>query len=186
MGRAPASLFFLETLNLKLETTKVMKYFTISEMLYSPTAVKRGIWNGCTRKEEDNLEALVDNVLDPLRERYGKAVHVSSGYRCPQLNTLIHGALQSQHLTGEAADIYTDAGPQGNLELARIIVALGRFDQVILENVPGTSLMPQWVHVSWKAPSTSSGHGATNRRQILKKVMGSNSYLVIGKEVLGL
>ena len=158
-----------------------MKHFTMSEMLYSPTAVKRGIWNGCTRKEEDNLEALVDNVLDPLRERYGKAVHVSSGYRCPQLNTLIHGALQSQHLAGEAADIYTDTGPQGNLELARIIVALGRFDQVILENVPGTSLMPQWVHVSWKRPSAG-----LNRRQILKKVMGSNSYLVIGKEVLGL
>ena len=92
-----------------------MKYFTISEMLYSPTAVKRGIWNGCDREKEDNLEALVDNVLDPVRTRYGKAVHVSSGYRCEQLNTLIHGALGSQHLRGEAADIYTDAGPQGNL-----------------------------------------------------------------------
>lgn len=98
-----------------------------------------------------------------------------------ELNTLIHGALQSQHLAGEAADIYTDAGPQGNLELARIIVALGHFDQVILENVPGTSLMPQWVRVSWKRPSVG-----LNRRQILKKVMGPNSYLVIGKEVLGL
>lgn len=156
-----------------------MKYFTMSEMLYSPTAVKRGIWNGCSRKEEDNLEALVVNVLDPLRERYGRAVHVSSGYRCQQLNTLIHGALQSQHLAGEAADIYTDAGPQGNLELARIIVALGRFDQVILENVPGTSLMPQWVHVSWK-------RSGANRGEIRKKVMGSNSYPIIGKEVLGI
>lgn len=57
-----------------------MKYFTISEMLYSPTAVKRGIWNGCDREKEDNLEALVDNVLDPVRTRYGKAVHVSSGW----------------------------------------------------------------------------------------------------------
>ena len=85
-----------------------MKYFTVSEMLYSPTAVKRGIWNGCDREKEDNLEALVDNVLDPVRTRYGKAVHVSSGYRCEQLNKLIHGALGSQHLRGEAADIYTD------------------------------------------------------------------------------
>ena len=80
-----------------------MKYFTVSEMLYSPTAVKRGIWNGCDREKEDNLEALVDNVLDPVRTRYGKAVHVSSGYRCEQLNKLIHGALGSQHLRGEAA-----------------------------------------------------------------------------------
>ena len=146
-----------------------MKYFTMSEMLYSPTAVKRGIWNGCDREKEDNLEALVDNVLDPVRARYGKAVHVSSGYRCPQLNTLIHGALGSQHLHGEAADIYTDAGPQGNLELARLIIAGGKFDQVILENVPGTSLMPQWVHVSWK-------RGGGNRGEIRKKVAGSSQY----------
>ena len=146
-----------------------MKWFTISEMLYSPTAVKRGIWNGCDRDKEDNLVALVDNVLDPVRTRYGKAVHVSSGYRCQQLNTLIHGALESQHLKGEAADIYTDAGPQGNLELAKLIIASGKFDQVILENVPGTSLMPQWVHVSWK-------RNGVNRGEIRKKVMGSSSY----------
>ena len=146
-----------------------MKWFTISEMLYSPTAVKRGIWNGCDRDKEDNLVALVDNVLDPVRTRYGKAVHVSSGYRCQQLNTLIHGALESQHLKGEAADIYTDAGPQGNLELAKLIIASGKFDQVILENVPGTSLMPQWVHVSWK-------RSGVNRGEIRKKVMGSSSY----------
>ena len=146
-----------------------MKWFTISEMLYSPTAVKRGIWNGCDRDKEDNLVALVDNVLDPVRTRYGKAVHVSSGYRCQQLNTLIHGALESQHLKGEAADIYTDAGPQGNLELAKLIIASGKFDQVILENVPGTSLMPQWVHVSWKRIGV-------NRGEIRKKVMGSSSY----------
>ena len=116
-----------------------------------------------------NGEALVDNVLDPVRTRYGKAVHVSSGYRCQQLNTLIHGALESQHLKGEAADIYTDAGPQGNLELAKLIIASGKFDQVILENVPGTSLMPQWVHVSWK-------RNGVNRGEIRKKVMGSSSY----------
>ena len=146
-----------------------MMYFTISEMLYSPTAVKRGIWNGCDRDKENNLVALVDNVLDPARQKYGKAVHVSSGYRCPQLNTLIHGALESQHLKGEAADIYTDAGPQGNLELAKVIIASGRFDQVILENVPGTSLMPQWIHVSWK-------RNGRNRGEIRKKVIGSSSY----------
>lgn len=80
----------------------------------------------------------------------------------------------------EAADIYTDAGPQGNLELARVIVALGRFDQLILENVPGNQLLPQWLHVSWK-------QSGTNRREIRKKVAGSPSYPVLSrKEVMGL
>ena len=147
----------------------IMRYFTISEMLYSPTAVKRGIWNGCDRNQEDNLVALVDNVLDPARQKYGKAVHVSSGYRCQQLNSLIYGALQSQHLQGEAADLYTDAGPKGNLELARLIIASGKFDQVILENVPGTSLLPDWVHVSWK-------RNGRNRGEVRKKVAGSSQY----------
>ena len=146
-----------------------MKWFTISEMLYSPTAVKRGIWNGCNRDTENNLEALGVNVLDPARQQYGKVVHVSSGYRCPQLNTLVHGALESQHLRGEAADIYTDEGPQGNLELAKVIVRLGKFDQIILENVPGTSLMPQWIHVSWR-------RDGRNRGEVRKKVIGSSSY----------
>lgn len=146
-----------------------MKYFTISEMLYSHTAVKRGIWNGCNREQEDNLVALVDNVLDPARQRYGRVIHVNSGYRCLQLNTLIHGALQSQHLQGEAADLTTDAGPQGNLELAKVIIGLGHFDQLILENVPGTSLMPQWLHVSWR-------RNGRNRGEIRKKVAGCSQH----------
>lgn len=157
-----------------------MRYFTISEMLHSDTAVARKIWNGCGRTEEDNLIGLIENVLEPARIKYGRAIHVSSGYRCPELNKVIHGASQSQHLRGEAADIYTDAGPQGNLELARIIVALGRFDQLILENVPGTNLLPQWLHVSWK-------RSGVNRKEVRKKVVGSLSYPIVGrKEVLGL
>lgn len=156
-----------------------MKYFTISEMLHSPTAVARKIWNGCGRTEEDNLTALIENVLEPTRERYGKAIHVSSGFRCPQLNSLIHDATQSQHLRGEAADIYTDAGPVGNLEVARLIIASGCFDQVILENVPGNQLLPQWIHVSWKRLGA-------NRREIRKKVIGSNSYRVLTRKEVGL
>lgn len=152
-----------------------MKYFTISEMIHSRTAVERKIWNGCRRAEEDNLTALAEQVLDPARERYGRKVKVNSGYRCVELNNVIHGATGSQHLRGEAADLTTEAGPQGNLELARIIVALGRFDQLILENVPGTNLLPSWIHVSWKR---SGG----NRGQILKKVMGSSTYVPVKSE----
>ncbi len=152
-----------------------MKFFTISEMLYSATAVKRGIWNGCSRTQEDNLEALGDNVLDPARRKYGRPIHISSGYRCAMLNSIIHGAHLSQHMNGEAADIYTDEGPQGNLELARIIVREGRMDQLILEEVPGTSLTPNWVHVSWK-------RNGLNRGEILKKVIGTNAYKRVTRE----
>ena len=64
--------------------------------------------------------------------------------------------------------------------LARLIIAGGRFDQVILENVPGTSLMPQWVHVSWK-------RGGGNRQEIRKKVAGCSQHpLLTAAEVRGL
>lgn len=146
-----------------------MKWFTMSEMIHSNTAVERKIWNGASREQELNLTALVEQVLDPARERYGRRVTVSSGFRCKELNALVRGATNSQHLAGEAADLQTDAGPQGNLELAKIIIALGRFDQLILEHVPGQNLLPQWVHVSWKRQGN-------NRHQILKKVVGSSGY----------
>lgn len=63
--------------------------------------------------------------------------------------------------------------------MARLIIASGRFNQVILENVPGNQLLPQWIHVSWK------GLGA-NRREMRKKVTGSNSYPVLTRKEVGL
>jgi len=87
-----------------------MRYFTISEMLRSDTALKMGIWNGANLEHEENMRALVENVLDPLRARYGHPIYVSSGYRCPKLNNAVNGAINSQHMRGEAADIYAGLG----------------------------------------------------------------------------
>ena len=49
-----------------------MKYFTIQELSHSDTAVARGIDNCPTAEAIHNLTKLVENVLDPLREKYGK------------------------------------------------------------------------------------------------------------------
>lgn len=79
----------------------------------------------------EHIAALVENVLDPLRDRYGKPVTVNSGYRCEQHNREVGGASQSQHMRCEAADI-TAGSPEENLKLAKMIVAGGRYDQMIL------------------------------------------------------
>ncbi len=134
-----------------------MKHFTISEMLKSDTAIKQRLWNGANLEVEENLRALVDEVLDPLRERYGKPIYVNSGYRCPKLNQLVNGAANSQHMKGEAADI-TAGSPFENLKLAHLIEEAGKFDQLIYEHVQDGK--PQWLHVSYKR------HG-TNRKRIL-------------------
>ena len=52
-----------------------------------------------------NIEALVTEVLDPVRERLGRPIVVNSGYRCPKHNKEVGGVSNSQHMKGEAADV---------------------------------------------------------------------------------
>lgn len=145
-----------------------MKYFTIDELTASATARKRGIKNVPNEEERLNLIALVDAVLDPLREKYGKPIYVTSGYRCATLNKRVGGVTGSQHRKGEAADIVTEEGT-GNFELGQLIVESGQFDQVIFENCGKDDLLPQWIHVSWKRTGALRGN-------ILKRVKGEKIY----------
>jgi len=99
-----------------------MKYFTINELCASATASRLGIQNIPTEEIKTNLIALVDNVLDPLRTEYGKPIIVSSGFRCKMLNLAIGGSKTSQHMKGQAADIYcTNASLEGNKEIFDLI-----------------------------------------------------------------
>ena len=99
---------------------------------------------------EENIEALVDEVLDPARRKLGKPIVVNSGFRCPIHNTAVGGVYNSQHVSGQAADVRCE----DNRKLARVIVENGRFDQLIL--------YPTFIHVSWKKTGG-------NRKQILRK-----------------
>lgn len=135
------------------------KYFTIGEMLYSQTALANGI-NNCkiTPQIEANLDALITDILDPAREKFGKPILVSSGYRCEQLNAHkdIKGKPTSQHLYGEAADLQVCSG--GEKELRRLFAILSKMDvdQLLYER---NSKGNVWIHVSYKA-------GGGNRKYI--------------------
>ena len=93
---------------------------------------------------KENIKALVDNVLDPARQRYGGPVLVNSGYRCPKHNAEVGGVPNSQHMRGEAADICCG----DNEQLAKIIEENGRYDQLIRYMGPGGKI--RFIHVSWK------------------------------------
>lgn len=131
-----------------------MKWFTIDELCRSETAQRKGINNTPTDNVRKNLTALVDNVLDPLREWYGKPIRVNSGYRCTALNKAVGGVASSQHLTGQAADIDTNDTAE-NRRLMKHIEDNLDFDQLIWENGGA------WVHVSYRADGK-------NRRQVLR------------------
>lgn len=130
-----------------------MKYFTIRELTRSATAQSLGIDNTPPPEIRAKLETLITGCLDPIRRIYGRPIIVSSGYRCPALNAAVGGVANSQHTTGEAADLVPASG--GSLAgIFRAAVQFGNYDQLIIER-SGNS---KWVHVSY---------GPRNRRKIL-------------------
>ena len=145
-----------------------MEYFTISELIKSDTAIARKIWNGANKEQEENLTALVEKVLDPLRLLYGKPIKVSSGFRCPTLNKAVGGVSNSHHTRGEAADLDTGSQTE-NRKLAQLIADRLPFDQLIDE------ANYAWVHVSYKRTGD-------NRGQILR--MRGGKYTIIKAEEL--
>lgn len=129
-----------------------MKHFTIDELCKSQTAEQFKIDNTPTEEAKANLAKLVENILDPLREAYGKPIKINSGYRGPALNAKVGGAKTSQHCSGQAADISIGSKDQ-NKELFNLIQKLKLpYDQLIDE------YNFKWVHISY---------GPKNRRQIL-------------------
>lgn len=129
-----------------------MKYFTIKEFEESWQAKKHGIDNTIHSKEViENIEALVDNLLDPARKGLGMPIYLSSGYRTKVLNNLIGGVPDSQHVKGEAADIYCN-----DMEALLEILKGLTFDQLIIYSTKG------FYHVSYTTRRR-------NRNQILYK-----------------
>lgn len=131
-----------------------MKYFKIREFTRSDIAKRNNIDNTPSKQEEENIVLLVDNILDPLREAYGKPIVVTSGFRCDRLNNLVKGSKKSQHRTGEASDIRTlEDTKEENKKLFDLIIKLNLpFDQLINE------YDYDWIHVSYSS---------RNRKQIL-------------------
>lgn len=131
-----------------------MKYFTLNELIKSDAARRSKINNTPNKQEENNLIALVENILDPLREAYGKPIIVTSGFRCERLNKLVNGSKTSQHRTGQAADIRTvEDTVEENKKLFDLAQELNLpFDQLIDE------YNFDWVHISYSP---------RNRKQIL-------------------
>ena len=126
--------------------------FKLSEFERSATAKSRGFDNSITDPAvKQAIEALTVNVLQPIRDHFGKPIRINSGYRGLDLNASVGGSKTSQHCKGEAADIEIDG--LSNRKLAEWIRDNLEYDQLILEgHTPG---IPNsgWVHVSFCAHS---------------------------------
>ena len=83
-----------------------VSYFTIPELEHtSQPEFKGGILNVALGQDRKNLVTLVEQVLDPIREKWQSPIYITSGYRCPLLNKKVGGVENSYHTRGMAADI---------------------------------------------------------------------------------
>lgn len=127
----------------------ISRNFSYSEFCKSDTAIRLGIDNSIKDGLiKENIKALVDNVLQPLRDKWGGPLFINSGYRCLKLNQAVGGVPTSQHCLGQASDV----GCSDPYEVAKLVKRMNLdFDQM--------GLYPSFVHLSYRSDGT-------NRRQV--------------------
>ena len=137
------------------KTTQTIKseFFCLAELIKSSTATKHHIDNTPPADVIRNLQYGVDMVLDPLRRIYGKPILITSGYRCPKLNTLVGGVSNSWHTQGNAADIHVASLTEAT-KLFSNLQKIPSVDTVLFEH----SVSGQWLHVQWNMAKTPRHH----------------------------
>ena len=132
--------------------------FTLQELTYSDTAIRKGMNNEPNEEQINNLRLVCNNILEKVRAHFNLPVIISSGYRSAEVCEAVGSSSKSQHTKGQAADFEIFGIP--NKDVADWIVNNIDYDQCILEfwneNEPNSG----WVHCSY----SSIG----NRRQYLK------------------
>lgn len=128
------------------------KNFTLAEMTYSATAQKLQIKNNPDSYQIKNLRILCEKLLQPLRDGCGKPLHISSGYRCHELNQAVQGSSTSDHMNGRAADIVTE-NPLGLFSwVCRLELS---YDQAIIYD--------GFLHLSYRGEKE-------NRKMVMSKI----------------
>tara|TARA_R100000963_G_C4597521_1_gene72398 strand:- start:138 stop:608 length:471 start_codon:yes stop_codon:yes gene_type:complete len=137
--------------------------FTLYELSYSSTALKRNIPNDANPEIIRCLSLVCLNVLQKLRDKLGP-IRITSGYRSPALNKVLSGtARKSQHMEGKAADIIiVRDGKMDNRLIFDAVIELDLdFDQMIWE------FGGKWIHISYNETK--------NRKQILEAYKDDNN-----------
>ena len=143
--------------------------FKLSELIKSETAMRLDIDNTPNEEQIESLRLLCENILQPVRDHFGKPVKISSGFRCSALNQAAGGSSNSDHCRGQACDFEIDGVP--NPELASWIETNLKYTQLILEFYTQGQPNSGWVHCSY-SPSSLKGQSLT-----ATKVAGKTTYL---------
>ena len=120
--------------------------FSLQELIKSDTAIRKGIDNNPNSDQIEKLKALCENILQPVRDHFGR-VKVTSGYRSVELCMAIGSSANSQHAKAEAADF--ECLGVDNAELSDWIKNNLDYDQLILEYYTPGEPNSGWIHCSY-------------------------------------
>lgn len=134
---------------------------SLKELTKSETATRFGISNEPSEEIITNLQKLATNILQPIRDNFGKPLIITSGYRSPEVCLKVGSTINSQHTKGQAADF--EIGGMANKDLSDWIHQNLDYDQLILEFWKPEEPNSGWVHCSYK------GEGL-NRKQYLRAI----------------
>lgn len=134
---------------------QLTEHFTLEELTYSETAIRKNLDNTPSQEIINNLTILCNKVLEPLRTTWGLPIKINSGYRSPLVNESVGGVPTSQHCKGQAADtVAIGLSVKDYYQKVKDLVKNGLvIDQCIYE-------YGSWVHVSYN-PS------GNNRKEFL-------------------
>lgn len=131
------------------------KYFTVKELCASETAKKKKIDNTPSPEVREHLEELIV-VLDQIREAWGSPIIITSGYRCPKLNTAVGGSKTSSHMTGYAVDMHPKTG--NNRTFHRFV------EKWLLDNNVGFDQIINEYDYSWTHLGIKNSEGKQRRQ----------------------
>ena len=145
--------------------------FKLMELIKSEAATRLDIDNTPSEEQIESLRLLCENILQPVRDHFGKPVKISSGFRCAELNSspAVGGSKTSDHCKGQAVDFEIDG--VSNPELAEWISQNCKYTQLILEFYVQGQSNSGWVHVSYDP------NNLKNQELTAVKVAGKTQYL---------
>ena len=118
-----------------MEHTKLSKHFTLEEFINT----QKYPCNKPTLQHVVNMTYGCVMLLEPARQVVGPIL-INSGFRNLRVNTLVGGVRNSQHLTGQAADI-RPKDPRKFQLLVDFLKNSEYIDQLLTGN--------GWLHISW-------------------------------------
>ena len=127
---------------------KLTKNFSLKELTASQTAVRLGILQQPTEEQLVYLTNLCCNILQPIRDHFGKVLTVSSGFRSPDLSEAVGSKKTSEHCCIDSAAADFELFGIDNKLTAQFIQAELDYNQLILEHYSPPNGC--WIHCSYR------------------------------------